>query len=270
VRPELKLIRSRDNPQVKALVKLASSSRERRETGTTLLEGEHLVQAYRESGGEAETIFAAEAAMAKPEVRALIENTPAKARLVLADRLVDRISQLVSAAGVCAVVRTPKSGPPPRTLASCVLLDNIQDPGNLGSILRSAVAAGIAHIFLSRGSVFAWSPKVIRAGMGAHFFLSLFEDVDLAEAARAFSGRIVAMEPRAEASLYELDLHGPVAWVFGNEGAGLSEGAWRLATHRVRIPMPGPAESLNVAAAVAICLFEQIRQRSVNTPAVPA
>jgi TrmH family RNA methyltransferase len=142
-----------------------------------------------------------------------------------------------------------------------VLLENIQDPGNLGSILRSAVAAGIAQVFLSRGSVFAWSPKVIRAGMGAHFFLSIFEDVDLAEAARAFSGCIVAMEPRATSSLYELHLKGPVAWVFGNEGAGLSESVGRLATHRVRIPMPGPAESLNVAAAAAICLFEQIRQQ---------
>jgi len=118
--------------------------------------------------------------------------------------------------------------------------------------------------------VFAWSPKVIRAGMGAHFFLSIFEGVDVDEYAHSFRGSMVAMEPRARASLYELDLRGPVAWVFGNEGAGLSEGARRLAAHRVRIPMPGPAESLNVAAAVAICLFEQIRQRSLNTPAVPA
>jgi len=114
VRPGLKLIRSRDNPQVKALVKLAGSSRERRETGTTLLEGEHLVRAYRDSGGKAETIFASEAAMAKPEVRALLESAPAKARIVLADRLVDQISQLVSAAGVGAVVRTPESGLLPR------------------------------------------------------------------------------------------------------------------------------------------------------------
>src|SRR5712692_1021542 len=181
VRPGLKLIRSRDNPQVKALVKLAGSSRERRETGTTLLEGEHLVRAYRESGGKAETIFAAETAMAKPEIRALLESAPAETRLVLADRLVDQISQLVSTAGVGAVVRTPESGPLPRTLASCLLLENIQDPGNLGSILRTAVAAGIPHVFLSRGSVFAWTGKVIRSGMGAHFFLSIFEDVDLSE-----------------------------------------------------------------------------------------
>jgi TrmH family RNA methyltransferase len=258
----VKAIRSRDNPQVKALIKLAGSSRERRKTGTTLLEGDHLLRAYRDSGGVAETILASESAFARPEIRALLESAPAGARLVVADALLERISQLVSAAGVAAVVRTPESGPVPQTLPSCLLLENIQDPGNLGSILRTAVAAGIEHVFLSRDSVFAWAPKVIRAGMGAHFSLSIFEEIDASEFARAFRGAIVAMEPRAAASLYDLDLRGPVAWAFGNEGAGVSENIGRLATHRVRIPMPGAAESLNVAAAAAICLFEQIRQKS--------
>jgi TrmH family RNA methyltransferase len=167
----------------------------------------------------------------------------------------------VSSAGVAAVIRTPRPGPVPQSVASCLLLENIQDPGNLGSILRTAVAAGVRHVFLSKGSVFAWAPKVIRAGMGAHFFLSIFEGIDVGEFTQSFRGSVVAMEPRAGASLYDLDLRGPVAWVLGNEGAGLSEGARRLATHQARIPMPGPAESLNVAAATAICLFEQIRQR---------
>src|SRR3989475_8703997 len=263
----VKSIQSKDNPQVKSLIKLAGSSRERRRTGTTLLEGEHLVRAYQESGGTAEMILASESALARPEVRSLFENVAAKSRLVLADALLARVSQLVSSAGLAAVIRTPLPNPAPQGISSCLLLENIQDPGNLGSILRTAVAAGVPHVFLSRNSVFAWSPKVIRAGMGAHFFLSIVEGVDVAEF--AFRGSVVAMEPRARASLYELDLRGPVAWVFGNEGAGLSEGARRLAAHRVRIPMPGPAESLNVAAAVAICLFEQIRQRSLSTPAVP-
>jgi TrmH family RNA methyltransferase len=102
---------------------------------------------------------------------------------------------------------------------------------------------------------------VIRAGMGAHFFLSIFENVDLESISRSFSGRIIATAPRAAASLYDIDLKGEVAWLFGNEGAGLSAGAQGVATTRVRIPMPGSAESLNVAAAVAVCLFEQIRQR---------
>ena len=259
----MKSIQSRDNPQVKALIKLAGSSRERRRTGTTILEGEHLVRAYQESGGVAETILASETALADPEVRRFFENVPARSRLALADGLLDRISQLVSSAGVAAVVRTPQPGPVPQSVSDCLLLENIQDPGNLGAILRTAVAAGTPQVFLSRESVFAWSPKVIRAGMGAHFFLSIFEGVDVAEFAQSSSGSVVALEPRAEASLYDLDLRGPVAWLFGNEGAGLSERAGHLATHRARIPMPGPAESLNVAAAVSICLFEQIRQRSV-------
>jgi len=207
-------------------------------------------------------ILASESALARPEIRNFFENAPAKSRLVLADALLERVSQLVSSAGIAAVIRTPLPSPIPQSISSCLLLENIQDPGNLGSILRTAVAAGVPHVFLSRSSVFAWSPKVIRAGMGAHFSLAIFEDIDLGEIARAFSGRIIATEPKAGASLYELDLKGPVAWLFGNEGSGLSESVRQLATHRVRIPMPGPTESLNVAAAVAICLFEQIRQRS--------
>jgi TrmH family RNA methyltransferase len=257
----VKAIRSRSNPAVKALVKLAGSSRERRRTGTTLLEGENLVRAYRDSGAVAETIFAGESAFADPRVRELVENAPARERLLLGDEVVARISQLVSASGVAAVVRAPEPGPVPETLPSCLLLEDVQDPGNLGSILRTAVAAGIAHVFLSPGSVFAWAPKVIRAGMGAHFHLSIFEGADLTQVARACPGRIVAMEPRAAGSLYDLDLKGPVAWLLGNEGAGLSDRALRVATDRVRIPMPGSSESLNVAAAAAVCLFEQLRQR---------
>lgn len=259
-RAGLKLIRSRDNPQVKALMKLANSSRERRETGTTLLEGEHLVKAYRDSGGSAETIFASESAMAKPGIRALVESAP-KARLVLADGLVEQISQLASAAGVAAVVRTPKRGQLERPTASCLLLEGVQDPGNLGSILRSAVAAGIGQVFLSPGSVFAWAPKVVRSGMGAHFFLSIFEAVDPAEVVRGFPGQVIAMEPGASDSLFDLDLKGPIAWLLGNEGAGLSDAASHIAHHRVQIPMPGSAESLNVAATAAICMFEQVRQQ---------
>jgi TrmH family RNA methyltransferase len=258
----VKSIQSKDNPQVKALIKLAGSSRERRRTGTTLLEGERLVRAYQESGGVVETLLASETALAKLEVRRFFESIPAHSRLALADRLLGRISQLASSAGVAAVIRTPLPGPLPQSVSSCLLLENIQDPGNLGSILRTAVAAGVPHVFLSKGSVFAWSPKVIRAGMGAHFFVSIFEGVDVDQFAHSFRGSVVAMEPRAGASLYDLDLKGPVAWLFGNEGAGLSERVGHLATHRVCIPMPGPAESLNVAAAVAICLFEQIRQRN--------
>src|SRR6266516_4474882 len=154
LRRRVKSIRSKDNPQVKALIKLAGSSRERRRTGSTLLEGEHLVRAYQESGGTAETILAREGAIARPEIRGFFESVPAKARVVLADALFARVSQLASSSGVEAVVRTPEPGLLPQTLANCLLLENIQDPGNLGAILRTAAAAGVSHIFLSKDSVF--------------------------------------------------------------------------------------------------------------------
>ena len=260
----MKVIQSRENPQFKGLVKLASSSRERRRAGSTIIEGEHLVRAYLESGGVAETVLASESAVARPGIRELVEAAPANSYLVLADALLARISQLVSAAGVAAVIRTPQPGPLPQTAVDCVLLEDLQDPGNVGSILRTAVAAGLRHVLLSRDSVFAWAPKVVRAGMGAHFSLSIFQDIDQREFARGFGGLVVATELRAEASLYDLDLRGPVAWIFGNEGAGLSEKVASIAARRVRIPMPGPAESMNVAAAVAVCLFEQVRQRAAS------
>lgn len=257
----LKRIDSRDNAQVKALVKLAASSAERRRTGTTLIEGERLVGAYSESGGTSEMIAVGESAYARPEMRKLVDAAPARAKLLLSDRLVDKISQVVTGSGLVAVVKAPKPPEIPRELGAAVLIENLQDPGNLGSILRSAAAAGVRDVFLSPGSVFAWSPKTVRAGMGAHFFLSIYEEADLADVAKRCRGKVIATEPRAKASLYETKLGGDVAWLFGNEGAGLSEAARSIATDWVRIPMPGPSESLNVAAAAAICLFEQVRQR---------
>jgi RNA methyltransferase, TrmH family len=262
----LKRIESRDNAQVKALVRLSASAAERRRTGTTLIEGERLVGAYRDSGGTAEMIAVGESAYAG-SVRALVDAAPAKAKLLLADRVVDRISQVVTASGLVAVVKAPKPPELPQAIGNAILIENLQDPGNLGSILRSAAAAGVRDVFLSPGSVFAWSPKVVRAGMGAHSFLSIHEEADLADIARRCRGKVIATEPRARASLYEMQLGGDIAWVFGNEAAGLSEAARRIATDWARIPMPGASESLNVAAAAAICLFEQVRQRYGATPA---
>jgi TrmH family RNA methyltransferase len=257
----LKRIESRDNARVKALVKLASSAAERRRTGTTLIEGERLVGAYRDSGATAELLAVGESAYARPEMRSLVDAAPARVKLLLSDRVVDKISQVVTASGLVAVVKAPRPPDVPKQIGNAILIENLQDPGNLGSILRSAAAAGVRDVFLSPGSVFAWSPKTVRAGMGAHFFLSIHEEADLVDVARRCRGRVIATEPRAKASLYETKLDGEVTWLFGNEGAGLSETARALATDWVRIPMPGKSESLNVAAAAAICLFEQVRQR---------
>ena len=258
-----KLISSRDNPLVKSLIKLGASSRERRRSSTTLLDGVHLIEAYRDARmGTADVLAATECAMERPEVRRLIESTPARIKAVLAEPLLKHVSQVVTSSGVLAAVRTPDAGPLPERLDDGIFLEQVQDPGNLGSVLRSALAAGIARVLLSPGCVFAWSPKVVRSAMGAHFRLRIHENVDIGELTGRARGALIATEPKAARTLYESNLVRPVVWVFGNEGAGLSERAASAAQERLRIPMPGPAESLNLAASVAVCLFEQVRQRS--------
>jgi TrmH family RNA methyltransferase len=259
-----KRITSRDNALYKALARLASSSRARREQGAALLDGPHLLAAFRASGGIAETLVASETGYGRSEIRALFDDSPARTRCILSDRLFDSLAQVATPTGILAVVRTPTAAAPPAQLETCLLLEGLQDPGNLGSILRTAVAAEIRQVFLGVGCAFAWSPKVLRAGQGAQFALSIYESAALAPLAARFPGTVVATDPHAAANLFELDLTGPVAWVFGSEGAGVSDDLGTRATVRARIPMPGPAESLNVAAAAAICLFEQVRQRSLQ------
>jgi RNA methyltransferase, TrmH family len=146
---------------------------------------------------------------------------------------------------------------------SVLLLDGLQDPGNLGSILRSAAAAGIVRVYCGPGTVFAWSPKVLRAGMGAHFLLSIIEDADLAAVIRAARAPVLATSSHATQSLYEQDLRKPVVWLFGNEGQGVSPALLSLASETIAIPQAQGIESLNVAASAAICFFEQVRQRSM-------
>ncbi len=259
----IKRIASRDNASYRSLAKLASSSRARRENRAAVLDGPHLVAALQASGGTAETLVASESGYARDEVRRLFDSAPAHERVLLADRLFDALAQVATPTGILAVVRTPEVGPLPPKLETCLLLETIQDPGNLGSILRTAVAAGVRQVFLGGGSVFAWSPKVLRAGQGAHFFLTIHEEAPLVALAERFTGTVVTTDPRAARAVFDLELAaGPVAWIFGSEGGGVSRALAAVANAQASIPMPGAAESLNVAAAVAVCLFEQVRQRS--------
>jgi TrmH family RNA methyltransferase len=258
---DLKLIRSRENPRFKTLRELATSTRERRKAGLALLDGAHLIAAYRASGSVPEQLILSESGMARPEAAHFATDASAQGVLVLADALFNDIAQVATPTGIVALIRRPRPGPLPDRIERCVMLENIQDAGNLGSILRSTAAAGIRTVLLSQGCAFPWSPKVLRAGMGAHFSLDLYDNADLAAAVPHLAGRLMCASGHARKSLYQTDLCGPLAWAFGNEGSGISPGLSALAAEQVRIPMAGNAESLNVAAAAAICLFEQVRQR---------
>jgi TrmH family RNA methyltransferase len=254
------LIRSADNPRFKALLKLVQSSRERSKAGLSVLDGVHLVAAYRDHLGLPEEIVVSATGCDDAEIRAILERAAPLAPLVLTDALFARLSSVTTPTGILGIVKTPRADPAPPRTGPCIMLEDLQDPGNLGSILRSAAAAAIPRVLLSRHAVQAWSPRVLRAAMGAHFLLRIHEGVDLVAAARAYEGRIIAASRHASRTVFEENLGGDTALVFGNEGGGISEPLLAAAHSIVAIPMPGKTESLNVAAAAAVCLFERVRQ----------
>lgn len=257
----MKTISSRDNPLYKALKKLGTSSRERRKTGRTLLDGIHLVTAYHQIGRLPETIVVSTTGLEDLEIRNLLDRIPRIPVAIMEDEIFCEISTVETPTGIIAIVEKPRPTRPSKQ-DFCILLEGIQDPGNLGSILRSAAAAGVDIAYLSDTCVDAWSPKVLRAGMGAHFCLTIVEHADLAGTAQEFPGAIVATVLGAQESLFSLDLTGPTAFIIGNEGAGITPELLSHARRQVTIPMPGAVESLNAGAAAAICLFEKVRQAS--------
>jgi len=239
-----------------------ASSRERRKSGKCVLEGEHVVATYVQRYGPPESLIVTEAALARPVVRDLAERH-AERTIIVPESLLVGAASLPASVGLLGIVATPRSASPAHADFS-LLIDDVQDPGNVGSMLRSAAAAGVAQVLLSKHCAFAWSPKVLRAGQGAHFLVAIHEDVDLTAWAaehRAAGGEVVATVAVGGTSLFAAPLAGSIALAIGNEGSGLSPGLAAQATRRVTIPMPGGIESLNVAAAAAVCLFECLRQR---------
>ena len=255
----MKNITSRDNPLFKELRKLAESARERHKTGQLVLDGAHLIQAYMEAFGEPELIVVSGAGQATDALH-LLQDLNDVRQVMMPGNLFAEISPVASPTGILALAKIPQL-PEPREPEFAVLLEDIQDPGNLGSILRSAVAAGAEVAYLSVGCADAWSPKCLRGGQGAQFVVPVVEKADLVKVCTEFRGTLLAASLKGE-SLYAMDLTGPVGFIFGNEGAGLTEDMLSASSHRVRIPKPGNVESLNAAAAAAICQFERVRQKA--------
>ena len=282
----LRSIQSRDNAQYKQLKQWASSAQARRKSGMTLLDGIHLCEAWLQHRGMPALCVVAESALSHPEVAALVAqcestaNSNAKSNsntnsnsnagaaecVLLPDALFTPLGQVEHGVGILFAVKVPDAAnsghASPSLQSAALLLDSVQDPGNLGTILRTAAAAGIHQIFCGPGTAAVWSPKVLRAGMGAHFVLEITEDIDLAQLIQQASVPVYATQPDAEKTIYTADLRAPSAWLFGHEGQGVSEKLLALATERLAIPQSSQVESLNVAASVAICLFEQRRQQT--------
>ncbi|OYY95833.1 MAG: hypothetical protein B7Y41_00665 [Hydrogenophilales bacterium 28-61-23] len=253
----MKPISSRDNPTYKEWLALAGERKARRKTGHTLLDGPHLLQAGVDAGVSFRQLVFSETAAAS-ELADWCRRLPDTPACVLPAPLFNALTPVETPVGVLAVIDIPRVSNQQQD--NCiVLLENIQDPGNLGAILRVAAAAGADAVHLSQGCCEAWSPKCLRGGQGAHFQLAIHENADLPILAQGFGGPVYAASLGATAALFDLDLRGRVGFAFGNEGAGLSAQLC-VAAQPFIIPMPGKVESLNVATAAAICLFERVRQ----------
>ncbi len=252
-----KHIISRDNSLFKQLKKLAESSRERRKLGETLLDGVHLVDTYLEVFGEPSLLIIAEGE-STVEVSHLIQQLADVPTVMFSTLMFQELAPVASPTGILALVKTPIIAPldAPNFV---LMLEDIQDPGNLGSMLRTAAAAGVDAVYLSEGCTEAWSPKALRGGQGAQFTLPIVENADLVSLAKSFEGQVLATTLRGD-SIYKMDLTSPTAIAIGNEGNGLSGAMQKAASHHVTIPIARGVESLNAAAAASVCLFERVRQ----------
>lgn len=251
------LITSRDNPLVKQIRTLAQDPGAYRKLGQVWLEGDHLCRALLARGAQPSVVVTTEAAQFQPQAWGL---GPDVRRVVLSDALMAQISGLESPAPL-GFLYTPAAPIAPESGLPTVVLDRLQDPGNVGSVLRSAAAFGFKQVVALKGTAALWSPKVLRAGMGAHFALRLVEGIQ-AEALSHLGVPLLATSSHEGGLLHQTALPWPCAWLLGHEGQGVCAELMAQAGQLVRIAQPGGEESLNVAAAAGICLHASAAARS--------
>jgi TrmH family RNA methyltransferase len=256
-------IRSADNAHLKAWRRLAESGRACRLAGRTLAEGLHLAEAALAAKVGVSAVLLREDAVAEAgQLARAAAQQHGVALHLLAHALYERIAPVPAGAGLMLELLIPQPARPHALASDAVYLSGVQEPGNVGTLLRTAAAAGVQHVAASPDTATLWSPKVLRAGMGAHFVLVLHEGVGPEELPAMFRAERLAAEARGGEDIYTAPWgQGPTLWMFGSEGAGLAPAALALRERGLSIPLAEGVESLNVAAAAAVCLFEQRRRR---------
>jgi TrmH family RNA methyltransferase len=254
----VKRITSAENTLIKTLRNLSTEPGAARKHGLVWLEGIHLIEAALAAGHAAEPLITTDTGLLDPQIAALVERVGTTQTVVLHQALFNWITTVENGPPVGMLIARPKTGKP--RPGTALILDRVQDAGNVGTMLRTAAAAGCGAVYLLRGCAGVWSPKVLRAAMGAHFVIPVFEDAPWEQVLNIAPRPIYATHMQADTVLYELDLQQPVTWIFGNEGQGISDALVAKCTALVRIPQADGIESLNVAASAAICLYEGVRQ----------
>lgn len=254
---------STNNPQYKQFVKLSTQSKVRRRTGQSVLHGIHLCQAYLDRAQIPLSLVYSAGAEANPEVQAILQRCRdlGVPELNMPGHTERAVSGVDSGVGLAFIVSVPQPESPQVLVSTALLLDTVQDPANVGALIRTAAAAGVQSVYLSEGCASAWSPRALRAGMGGQLAVDIYESRDLTALISQAQVPVYVTSLDASQSVYEANLAGPGAWLFGNEGTGVSSELLSLGAQAVIIPQSDSVESLNVAAAAAVCLFEQRRQQ---------
>jgi TrmH family RNA methyltransferase len=256
----IKSISSKDNPQYKLLKMLALDNTSYRSSGQVWLEGEHLCQAALDAGMRFTQLVLLDTVQDEKRV---FWSSRCESLVHLNGSLMNALSALPSPSWIGAVVELPQHKAL-NPLTSAVVLDQVQDPGNVGAILRCAAAFGFEQIITTPGSVALWSAKVIRSAMGAHFGLQLNESMDVIDILK-LNTPVLLTDVHQGMYVHQLVADKkspwPCIWVFGHEGRGVSHDWPDGRVQRVRIAQPGGQESLNVATAAAICLHASASQR---------
>lgn len=261
----METIKSVKNERVKAAAKLVASSKARRETGLFVLEGLRLCMDVVRSGLRCAELFVSEEFCAKHEAEFKALSAVSDEVFLVNDAVLEKLSDTRTPQGVCCVAKMPAGGASllgaGTADAKLLLLENVQDPANLGAIARTAEALGISGLLVS-GGCDVYAPKALRASMGALLRLPVEEAdaLEVIETAKSSGFKTYASTPAADAvPVTEADFSGPVLCVVGNEANGVTPETMAACAERVTIPMAGRAESLNAAAAGAILMWEMVR-----------
>lgn len=255
------LITSDKNATVKLAKALLTQARQRKKQAQTVIEGIHLLDAALRSDYSLVQVLVAESAQSHSEVQQILSRLPTYISvMILSDSLYRSIRTLGTGVDIMAIIKIPALDLPVIE-SDCLILNDVQDSGNVGTLLRTAAAVGIETVLCTINSAQAWSPKTLRAGMGAQFALTIYENLAIDDILAKVKSPLLATSSHTDTLIYDYDLSKPVAWIMGHEGQGVSDELMQCATP-IALPQPNGQESLNVAIAGSLCLYETLRQRN--------
>ncbi|WP_019520475.1 TrmH family RNA methyltransferase [Faucicola boevrei] len=255
------IITSKDNPTIKTAHALLTQSRQRKKLGQTVLEGTHLLDAYLNAKLLPKTVIVSESGLENSEINTLIHRLNGVKILTIHDNLYKEIRTLGESLPIMAIIDTPNHQLNQEVTTDCLIINGVQDNGNLGTLLRTASAVGFSTVICTTGTAQAYSPKTLRAGMGANFSLIIYENVSVNDMLNFIKVPLFATSSHTDEVIYELDLKQPLALIMGHEGQGVNEILLNQAK-KLALPQPNGQESLNVGVAGSVCLYEILRQRN--------